>query len=136
MTEFTTPSWSAEEITASELLNFLSKAERLNYNYCICQEKKEIRNEDDDIFWINLETEYGDKYIKLNQSKCQYSNSHYSLKALNDFLDTKLKERKDMVERERVMQKLLQKLTPEEREILKDTLKKERRYKRTRIKRT
>jgi hypothetical protein len=116
--KITTPSWSTEEITASELLKFLSKAERLNYRYYISQEEKEIRNEDDDIFWICLETEYGEKYIKLNQSNCQCSTSHYSLKELNNFLDEKLKERLDTVERERKMQKLLQKLTPEEKELL------------------
>lgn len=118
MNELTSPSWSTETITASELLNFLSKAERLNYRYYISKEKREVHSEDDDIFWIALETEYGDKYIKLNQSKCQYCNSHYSLKELNDFLDNELKERLDIVEREKKIQKLLQKLTPEEKKLL------------------
>lgn len=118
MNELTSPSWSTETTTASELLNFLSKADRLNYRYYISKEEKEIHNEDDDIFWIALETEYGSKYIKLNPSKCQYCNSHYSLKELNDFLDNILKERLDTVERERKLQKLLQKLTPEEKQIL------------------
>ena len=114
----TTPSWSTEEITSSELLKFLSKADRLHYRYYISQEKKEMRNEDDDIFWICLETEYGEKYIKLNQSKCQCSDSHSSLEELNDFLDKKLKERKDVVERERKRQEVIRKLSPEEKEHL------------------
>lgn len=82
------------------------------------KKKKELRDEDDDIFWIVLETEYGEKYIKLNQSKLQHSNSHYSLKELNDFLDDRLKETLDTVERERKLQELLRRLTPEEKKLL------------------
>ena len=122
MTKLTTPSWSEETITGQELLKFFIKAERLNYRYYVSEEKKELHDEDDDIFWIFLDTkydgEYGGKYIKLNQSKLQHSSNYYSLKQLNDFLDDRLKERMDTVERERKLQKLLQKLTPEERELL------------------
>lgn len=118
MTELTTPSWSEETITGQELLKFFIKAERLNYRYYVSGEKKELRDEDDDIFWIVLETEYGEKYIKLNQSKLQHSNSHYSLRELNDFLDDRLKETLDAVERERKLQELLKRLTPEEKKLL------------------
>lgn len=118
MIELNSPSWSADGITASELFQFLSKADQLNYRYYISMEKKEIRNSDDDLFWICLETEFGDKWMKLNQSKCQQCSNYSSLKELNDFLDDRLKERSDTAERERKLQKLLQKLTPEEKSLL------------------
>lgn len=114
MTTLKEATWSEATFSPSDLLALFAKADRLNYKYYV----EDCNRNYKEGFWVTLETEYGDKYMKLNEIANRYWTANCSFQQLDDFLNDALQERLNTVERERKLRELLRKLTPEEKRLL------------------
>ena len=104
-------------ISTTDLLEFLSKAQKLGINYTIVQ--------NDDGYSINLFYDWYDTLVWCNntvfitnEGESTWEKGDYKFDTMNKILDEKLEEQRQNEEKERKRQELIDSLTPEQRELL------------------
>jgi hypothetical protein len=102
-------------IKATELLKLFTKAEKLDLSV-------NVRQDNDGDYVIKITEKWGDdfneKVIITQGGESNWNKGDYSFDAMMDILDEMLEEREQEKVKARKRQELIDKLTPEERELL------------------
>jgi hypothetical protein len=103
-------------IKATELLKLLSKADKLQLNVVVHEDKDGdyvIR-----IFELFSPENFDDKVVITQRGESNWDKGAYSFDAMMDILDEKLEEKRQEEIKEQKRQEVLARLTNEERELL------------------
>ena len=102
-------------IQTTELLQLFIKAEKLDLSVAICQDK-------DGDYIIKIAKKWGgdfnDNVIITQNGESNWKKGNYSFDTMMDIFDEMLKEKLHKEIKARKRQELIDKLTPEERELL------------------
>lgn len=102
-------------IRVTELLKLLSKAEKLDLSVVVREDK-------DGDYVIKIAEKWGDdfneKVIITQEGESNWNKGNYSFDTMMDILDEMLEEKEQERIKARKRQELIDKLTPEERELL------------------
>ena len=105
-------------ITATELLNFLCKAEKLSIaevTFTQTDEGYTITLRDD---WYD-ENQWSNKTVFIdNEGNSSWDKGNYEFHTMNNILDEKLEEQKQKELKAQKRKELIESLTPEQRELL------------------
>lgn len=105
-------------ITATELLEFLCKAQKLSIidvTYTQTDEGYVITLRDD---WHDDANWYNQTVFISNEGESSWDKGDYEFHTMNSILDEKLEERKQKEIKAQKRKELIESLTPEQRELL------------------
>ena len=105
-------------ITATELLEFLCKAQKLSIldvTFTQKDEGYEITLRDD---WHDDNNWYNKTVFITNEGESTWNRGDYEFHTMNNILDEKLEERKQKEIKAQKRKELIESLTPEQRELL------------------
>ena len=105
-------------ITATELLDFLCKAQKLSIidvTYTQTDEGYVITLRDD---WHDDSNWYNQTVFISNEGESSWDKGDYEFHTMNSILDEKLEERKQKEIKAQKRKELIESLTPEQRELL------------------
>ena len=105
-------------ITTTELLNFLTKAQKLSIldiTFRQTDEGYEITLRDD---WHDDSNWYNKTVFITNEGESTWDKGDYEFHTMNNILDEKLEERKQKEIKAQKRKELIESLTPEQRELL------------------
>jgi len=105
-------------ITATELLDFLTKAQKLSIldiTFRQTDEGYSITMRDD---WHDDSNWYNKTVFITNEGESIWDKGDYPFEIMNEILDQKLEEQKQKEIKAQKRQELIESLTPEQRELL------------------
>ena len=104
-------------LTATDILNLLIKATKLNVPYRAYTDKHGDNFIEFEIHWYGGSTEYDSLYI-TKDNKSTWDIGDWAYDGLNEVFDEKLKEQEEKRIKEEKRKALIARLTDEEKELL------------------